>query len=386
MSLKTKITVCLAAAPLVLPLVLPDAAMCADVMFKQAITSELRYDTNAFVRPEGQHQTGDMVLLITPQFNLSTERRGITLTGYYSPSGSIYFNNSELNSISHYASVGMNTQLTQKWSLNASDVFTYSKETLDTSLIGIQTSRANVWSNTANIGTAYSLTDKASVSLSFSDNIFRSDDPSAIRSRTDSASLGLGYNATANTSLNASYGHSNFYFDTPQGTNNIETHSGSAGITHRFPYSLDVSLSGGANYTPSFSKKYDWIASATVKKSFQYSSASLEYSRGITNTSGLTDQLNIHDRYSAVVDYSITRSTDLIIFGDYSQSRSKPVDLVRIKSYSAGIRGKWQMYSWMSMEAGYSHFKQVSDGLIGDDFKRDHFFVSMTITTYEGKI
>lgn len=386
MFLKPGISICLMAASLALPLVLPDTARSAEVILKQSIVTELRYDTNAFVRPEGQTQTGDTVILIMPQFNLSSERHSITLTGLYSPTGSIYFNNPGLNSISHYASAGMDMELSSKWSFSASDVFTYSKETLDTSLIGIQTSRATVWSNAVSVGTAYALTEKTTASLGATDSIFRSNDPASIRSRTDSASLGLGYSATVNTSLNATYGFSNFHFNTPTTSNDIQTQSASVGLSHKFPDSLDVSLSGGANYTPSFSKKYDWIASAAATKTFQQSTVSIEYLRGITNTSGLTDQLNINERYSAVVAYTITPATSVTAFGEYYQSQSKPIDVLRVKSYSAGLRGQWRPYSWMSIDAGYSHFKQVSDGIIGEDFKRDHFFVSLAITTYEGKI
>jgi len=374
------------AAVLSLPLVLPNDAGSTEVIFKQSIVTELRYDTNAFIRPEGQAQTGDTVVLIMPQFNLSTERHGLTLTGLYSPTGSIYFNNPGLNSISHYASAGMDMELSSKWSFSASDVFTYSKEALDTSRIGIQTSRATVWSNAVSLGTSYALTEKASASLGVTDSIFRSDDPASIRSRTDSASLGLGYSATVNTTLNASYGFSIFHFDTPTTSNDIQTQMASVGLSHKFPYSIDVSLSGGANYTPSFSKKYDWIASAAVTKTFQQSTVSLEYLRGVTNTSGLTDQLNINERYSAVIAYAITPATSVTVFGEYYQSKSKPVEIVSVKSYSTGLRGQWRPYSWMSFDAGYSHFEQVSDGAIGEDFKRDHFFLSMTVTTYEGKI
>ncbi len=368
-------------------LLLPEVAMCADVMIKQAIGAALRYDTNAYIRPENQSQISDLILFITPSVEVSTETGRVSLAAFYSPSGSVYFNNTELNNVSHHLNLHMSANLSEKSTLDVNDIFTYSKDPISTTLLGIQMRRETIWSNELSLGLTHAFTQRTSGSIGLSTHYLESDDPATTKSKTDSISLSGRFQATPATSLSASYSSTFFSFKSNEGRNNIVVHSAQLGLTHSFPYKLDFNISGGTSYAPEINNHREWIASTWIEKAFQNSSLHIEYSRRITNTSGLTDQLNINERYSAVMSYSTTKTTSLILNGSYVKNRTLPDSLlVNITSYDVGITEQWRPYPWMSVGLGYSHFQQISTAEIGEDFKSDHFFINLTATTYERKI
>jgi hypothetical protein len=72
--------------------------------------------------------------------------------------------------------------------------------------------------------------------------------------------------------------------------------------------------------------------------------------------------------------------------GNYMRNHSKPDDSLDTKSFTASASGAWQMREWLSFGIGYSHFTQESDGPLGEDVERDHIFVNMNMTTFEGRL
>ena len=360
--------------------------MCAEVMIKQDIGVALRYDTNAYIRPENESQVSDFILSITPSVKASTEVGGVSLAAFYSPSAAVYFNSTGLSNISHNFNLQMGANLSEKTMLSVSDLFTYSNDPISASLLGIQSRRETTWSNDVSIGLSHLFTQRITGSIGASNHYLESDDPKSTKSSMNSMSLSGGFQATPATSLNASYGATLFSFQTNEGRNDIIVHSAQVGITHSFPYELDFNISGGTSYVPEIDNHREWTASTWVEKTFQDSTFHFGYARSITNTSGLTDQLSVNERYSGAITYATTTTTDVSLSGSYVKNRTIPDSLlVDISSYDIGITEYWRPYTWMSLGVGYSHFQQISSSVLGEDFKSDHFFVNFTATTYEGK-
>ena len=364
----------------------PGKAIGSEILLRQAITAELRYDTNANLSGNDQTANSDTVVVFAPQFEVINDRGRITLSALYRPTGYYYLKQPEINTINHYAMASMNTQPSQNTTFELSDVFTYTKESLEASLINVQTGRSGIVSNTVSTGMGYHATENTELSLNMSDNVLDFKDPYATDTRTDSASAGIRYAATERTSLNTTYTYTNFSFKhLGQPGHHLSTQSLSAGITHIFPYDLTVDMSGGAVYAPSITGRYDWVASAGITKTFQHSLFSINYSRSTTNSAGLTDEINLNERYGVRLSHSITDRIEASVSGEYVFNHTKPVAVVDMTSYDVVVSGIWRAKSWLTFGAGYSHFKQISRGTSGIDFKRDHFFVNLTATTFEQK-
>lgn len=359
-----------------------NAAMGASTTLTESISAGFRYDTNARIQPEGEIVDEDYILVISPQLELLQEWERTRLTGAYRLAASYYFMNPDLNNLAHTASVGMNTALSQTTDLSVNDRFAYTKESLEATLTGIERGRASTTSNAFSVSLGHSFTSNTTGTVSLSDTIYRYEGATVNNTRTDTATVGIGYSATYRTSLSASYGFTNIRYNAYGDVTNFTSHSFQAGLGYQPSPSTQLNLSGGFVYTPSITTtKRDWIASVSATKTFEKASFDLGYSRGMTDTSGLVNELNIHETYSARAGYRLSNSFDLAVLGDYSQNHTTPSSTVDLTSYDAGVNGSWRPYSWLTVNAGYTHFEQTSHGLIGSDFKRDNIFVNITATT-----
>ncbi len=354
----------------------------ADVILKSSMTSGLTYDSNAAITTREEGRVDDFIFRVTPQLDLLNERKNATISALYSLSGAFYFDHPELNTISHRASVNAGMSPTPKLGLELNDSFAYTKDALETSPSGVQLERASVMSNTVSAMASYQLTERASASLHASNNITEFSREAATDSRVDTAGVSARYAATPSTFLNGSYSYSNFTFR----SSSTSSHSALLGFTQQFPYELDLSLSAGTSWSPELSDKYNWLAAAALTKRFKNASASLEYARQITDSSGLADRLNVNENYRAALSWSATDSTHVSLNANYSKNRSIPVADIDLSSYSAGLTGAIRLYSWLSLNMGVSHFRQISDGATGGNFIRNQAFINLTATLSEVKL
>ena len=365
---------------------LPDVSRGAGVTLTQSILTDLRYESNSNVAPVGGKPSSDYSLTIAPKIEILEASKSVTLKGFYMPKGYIYLKNRYLDTVSHSAGASVTAELSDKASVYASDLLGFSKDIRDVSLSGIQIGRSDFLDNTFGVGFTYRLTPRTSFDFNLSDSILEIHDSSGtVNNRTDSAAVSGNFAVTEITSIAASYTFSNFFFHSPIDRGEFESHSAMIGISHQFPYSLEVSLFGGAAYLPSVKNQYTAVGSAAIKKLFQKSTLTLEYSRGLINTSGISKFLSIDDRYAFSWNYRITDSIDLGPSVFYSKVTTKPNPEVDLTSYSFGINGHWRPYSWMTVGTNYNHFNQISKGIAGNSYKGDEVLVDFAFTTYEGR-
>lgn len=368
----------------------PENAFAAGTTFRQTILTELRYDTNARIAAEGELNGDDVVLLIVPGFEAINQRNKLTLTGIYRPSGYYYFKQPELNTISHSGTIMAEYAFSPRTSMTAEERITYSKESLESTLTGYQNRRSGILTNTVNLSMNHALTHRTSVTLSASDYLLKFDDPVAVDSRNVSGSMGLNFQATPETQLNSSYNFSRANYDLPGGSSsNQNTHSLNAGFSTRYRETTTLLVSGGAVYaeTPGTGDGFfDWVALAEIRKTFNKYDTNFSYSRRTTSSSGVTDQLTLNDSFSAGLRREINRNVSVNLSGNYMRNHSKPDDSFDTKSFTASASGAWQMRDWLSFGIGYAHFSQVSDGPLGEDLERDHIFVNINMTTFEGRL
>lgn len=368
----------------------PEFADGAGTTLRQTVMTELRYDTNARIASEGALSGDDVVLLLVPGFEAINQRNKLTLTGIYRPSVYYYFKQPELNTISHSGTIAAEYEFSPRTSMRAEERLTYSKESLESTLTGYQNRRSGILTNTVNLSMNHRLTHRTGMTLSASDYVLRFDDPVAVDSRNVSGSMGLNFQATPETQLNGSYNFSRANYDLPGGPSSSQnTHSLNAGFSKRFRETMTLLMSGGAVYaeTPGTGDGFfDWVALAEIRKTFNKYDASFSYSRRTTSSSGVTDQLTLNDSFSAGLRHEISRNVSVSLSGNYTRNHSKPDDSFDTKSFTASASGSWRMREWLTFGMGYAHFTQESDGPLGEDLKRDHIFVNVNMTTFEGRL
>lgn len=365
----------------------PELSAAAGTTLRQSLLTEIRYDSNARIAPEGQTQADDMVFILVPSFEAVNSRGRTTLSANYSPMGYYYLKNSDINTISHDGTISLDYSHSPRSSFHVSDSITYSEESLDTTLIGLQNERSAIFNNIFTIGASHRLTTKTGVALSLSDTIVDFDAPASTDSRTDSASFSLSYQATPETALTGSYSYSYASFERPSNaSSHYETQSIMAGFTSLFRNNLQFSLNGGVVLATSLENQFDWIASTELRKNFQRSSVNFNYARATTSSTGLTDQINLNDRFYAEWNYQFASNKGIKFSGSYTWNHTEPVSLLDTVSVSMGVSGSWRPYDWLSLSTGYTHFEQDSNGPLGEDLTRDHFFINATIATYERRL
>jgi len=357
----------------------------ADVVIKPSIIISEKYDSNIFFRSRDQGVVSDFLTSAGPQIEIGNEQKGFRLAALYRFNSTYYAKHQEFH-LSHNATLTMDKEMSKALLLTVGDSFFYTQDSLEATTTGIQIRRTDITSNTIFINTVYKLTNITSMGVRLSDSILEFEDPTLVDTRTDSAALSGIFMMTANTSATTTYTFTNYSFDRPGSMENVESHSLALGLSHHSSPTLIINLSGGAVYTPSINDSYDWIASAELTKSFQVSSITAGYSRTTSDTSGLTDQLNINETYSLQWNYTLTSSSNISLFGNYIKNYTEPVATVDIISYNAGISGNWRPYSWMTLGLGYIYFQQQAGGSAGADIEREQVFVNISITPVEWRL
>lgn len=348
---------------------------------RPSLTIVESYDSNPYNRNESVKS--DFVTKIIPRIGFQMERIGFDMSAFYKFDSRFYTRNPELNDTSHKANIGMNMEVSKNSSLGFGDTFTFTQESREAVETGIQTQRTDIIYNTVFINAGYTFTPRSSINARLSDSIIEFKDQALIDTRTDSAALTARYKLTPERSLNTTYTYTNFSFDTNA---NIETHSLQLGLADRISPALSFNISSGVVYTPEIDDRYDWTARAGIEKTFQSSSISLGYTHGVTNTSGLSDKINVNDRAYLGWSFFLSRSFNVTVSGSYYKNRSEPETSVDTSSYTAGVDAVWQAYKWMRVGTGYSHFQQWARDSLGEDIKSDQVSVNISIVPTEWRL
>lgn len=356
-------------------------AKAGTLVIKPSLRIDESYDSNAYGLSSGNEE-GALMTSIAPQIEFINEYRELKITGNYTFTSNYNYYNSARNYMTNDSRLGVtwNRQFTERSSLSFSDfasTFYSSTDSLQVTDIGIQVRRAHVISNIASLALSHMLSRLNSVSLTASDSLIKYDDPSSTDTRTDSAGINFGRRLTSLTSANASYTFTNFHFENSM-RDDTHTHSFQLGVSKQFPFDFTLNLSGGAVYFGEIGDKYDWIGQTSLLKSFETSSIGIAYSRGVTTSSGLTDEIIISDSGTLTWSRPLGRTINMALSGAYSQNHSEPSSSLKATSYDTSIRADWRPESWISVGVSYSHFQQWIDGLSARSLSRDKVFVSVT--------
>ncbi len=358
-----------------------------------SVEIEERYDTNFTNDGVSQNPQDTFVTTIAPSLHLNYIRKYFSLDVYYSHNFRYISLASEVSDDGmNRTSLALDVPLSERTSFSVSDVFSFAEEQITTGGLtgveesqtlpgtGVQTERTNTFANTFTLAMNHVFTARTTTGLTLTDYRLTYPGSSLQDARSQSAGLITSHQLTDKTSIEMTYAYTLFIFETVGGgQRNTDTHSLSLGITELISPTLTFNISGGASYTPEFEDDYSAIGQAGFTKEFLQSSLTLDYSRELTNTSGLTDEIGVNDTLLARWHYLVGSTVDFAIFGTYSANKTD-TGSVDTTSYTAGIDSGWRPYLWMSVGIGYSHTQQWVDGTLGEDLSRDQVSVTITAT------
>lgn len=343
---------------------------------KTSITGEFRYDSNANSGGSGE----DYIGLLAPQIGLTNESRNMSLDASYRLTGNYYLKENGRNYIGHLADAGAAIHLSDTTILRAAYNFRSTEESREATLTNIQTSRTRIYSHLGTFSATRMFTPNVSAVISASETLLEFQNPALVDTRTDAAAITVNYRISDNTTVSPGYSFTNMDFDTGE---SIQSHTASVSAAYRYSPTIDLNASTGLIYSTTEDGSTDWQAGAGFVKALPRGSFSVSYARGITNTSGLTDQLNINDTLTAVLSHSLTERLSLGLSTSYSINRTKPESTVDIRSYQAGVSASWQAKNWLAVGARYGYFNQDSRSTSGIDFERNILSVNFIIHPYE---
>ncbi len=370
----------------------PGLAAAGDSTVTLSMMTGAMYDTNVELVPESMHHEcfrldaskcgGDYVLTLSPRIDLMNEQKNYSLDFQYSPTGYAYLGHPNLDYVSQLASAAVTGAISPRTRFFLRDTYTYTMESLLATTTGIQTARGAIVSNVAAVGGDHDATAKSNVAVSASDAEVWYRFPGTVSSRTDNAAVTDSYKMTDNLSVRGTYSFMNIYFDSGSNTN-IQNHTVSAGFTYSATPTVVLDVSAGAFYSPDIGQ-YNWVGSASISKTFQASTWTASYSRGVVPT-GLVAEEAINQTYTLAWTYSMTSDFDIGVSGDYAKNKTIPQTVLDVTSYDARLGGTWRINSWATLAAGVTHFDQWSKGgtLAGEAFSRSTIFANLTLIPLE---
>ena len=351
-------------------------AVAADIIFKPSIEVEESYDSNPTLGSV-QNAKEDYITSVMPKIEFYLQEKVLSLNCSYGLNSRYYSNKPGLNYVSHSGNVAIKMDISERTSLSLSDSLSYTKDSREADDIGIQTNQTGIFSNTVLLGLNQRLNKLTTITLRGSDSFSKFDDTGFIDSRTDSAGVDVIRELTPFRSVNASYTYTNFVFENSV-QNSSNANSFQLGILERLTKDISLNLAGGTVYSSDFGSKYDWSAQTSLSKKSEKSVISIGYSRGVTTSSGLTDEINISDRGTMVWSQTLNKNLNAILSGVYSENHTEPTSSVKLKSYDAAIRTDWTPDPLIRIGIGYSRFQQWAEGPLGNDYTRDIVSVSVT--------
>jgi hypothetical protein len=363
----------------------PTAAL-SDILISPSITITESYNSNPLSRSTDQHVDDDYITTVSPKIRLKNKKKGYSLDMSYQMSSTYYREEPANNDISHRATAGIRARITKRTSVNLQDAFTATKDTLSATDEGIQTARDDITYNRVSLNIDHALSPETSITLGAALSRSDFDNPALFDTRRESASIGATYRLSEKRSTTTTYTFSNYLSDTAGRTDHNETHTLKVGLKEDLSATLALNLSGGLVYTPSISEDYDWIATAKLAKSLKNLSATIGYTRSISNFSGLSRDINVNDRVNIGLNHSLSESIGLALSGGITKSHSKPSGTIDLDSYSADLSVSWQPYPWIATAIGYSFFKQSSGNATTFNIDRERAYLSLTLTPHQWRL
>ncbi len=379
------------------------------------------YDDN--INLERENENPDYITTVTPSFDLHvvSERDNIAIR--YSPSIVRYKEEDQNNTVRHYGTLSLNTELSARLTFAITDTYLKTEEPIEETegIIGLRRTRNSYQRNTGRASMTYAFGPENTLTFGYDHRLLENKDV-ALDDGTvfdPFADLTCWFNNKNGIELNARYTLANFtrddntppaddysgkaaglrylYRSTPQTTVSIgynmtrrefdgdsedyDIHDGSLGITHAFSLqtSLDLSVGyfvqknefsdneGGYTYDLSLNRTFE-RGSLTISGTGGWNEAYLESERR-----GLTEYQGVASRFEYRVAESLTNSAGI----SYRQDKDSLDRRSKIIGVNYGWR--WMFSRYLSLSVDYS-CQTRNDDLDIDDYHVNRVMMTLTAT------
>ncbi len=334
-----------------------------------------RYVSNPAFAEKGSEGEADYITVISPGLSLNITKPTLSVTGSYGLDINRYARRHELDKITHLANITISKSYSQKTDYSLSDRFAFTPDSVMAGETGVLVERTDIYSNNISLSVNHILNPVWSLRFLISDNATDFDDPALVDSRRDSLSTGITYKFTPKVSITTAYTLNRFSLNRDERV--VVTHELTTGVNYAISSSLSLSASGGVSYNAE-TEDFDFVTAGDMNIGFTRktptASMSLTYNRGISTTTGLSEETSTSQSIRLSLNKTLTRALSFSLNGDVTDTKSDISSDVDIISYNVSASGTYIVNTWLALSLGYAHYRQWSDGTKGKDIERDTGF------------
>jgi len=360
----------------------------ADTRLSSYLIINERFETNPLFTVKGA-QNDDFVTTVTPNISLTQSWRKLTLSALYRAGIESFAESEENNQVAHFGSVSIHATLTPNTSLRAGDDISQSTNVLDIAAIAaqnIQIARTSTIYNHLYAGVKHKTTKKLELDILAEDTDIEFSDPTQVDTRAESATADFNYVLTKTWKAGTKYQYERFSFNR-EDAGNASLQFLSLYLTGTpFP-TITLALSSGGVYSSDLASNANWTAKGSISKKFKRVTFVTDYSRDITQSVGLTNDVTISNVVTTNINTTLTKRLRIILTGSYGKSRSERNSTLDTKYYSGSLRGEYDLLTWLEVSGGYSYYRQIAaQSSVASDILNHSFFLNFKVTPREFKL
>ncbi len=243
---------------------------------------------------------------------------------------------------------------------------------------GILTRRNESIRNLACVYLHQPLTEKILFNAQYRNGIKRFEDPSLTDTTRHEVSAGINYEIASWSIPSLVYDYQAVDFETKQ----AQVHSVIFGYSHAMSPISSAVLSLGAAYPREGDtgyRKTQIIGTFGLQRLMEDGELRVLYSRQVGTSGGFSKELAISNRVSVSLNRNMTQKLTATLIGEYALNKSIVGGAIDIHSFGVLAGAHYRVNPWLSLDVGYSHYGQVSDGSVGTDVVRNQALVSLTV-------
>ena len=328
------------------------------------------FDDNVALAAENEER--DLVTTFSPAVRVTRHGERVTFSARYQTNVALYSRRQNFNNISHTGQTNLTVTelglgIFQHAQLDISEAFTYTERLIDfpaegeaVGNEGVITEPNDTWRNRASATLTLPFTTGLSGVVSYTNGITIFKDSALIDTINHNMRVSLQDQLTDRTAVSATYSFQLFDFDGERQVN----HALSTGITSTLTPTLEANLSVGATYRPE-TRRTDVIGAASATKQFQYTQASVSYSRQTSSGGGMFQEPVISQSVALRLVRAMGDRATARLSGSYRDSRSTGTESNGLRGFQIGAAVDYDVTQWLRATTAYGHMAQQATGASG---------------------
>ncbi|MDY6971062.1 MAG: outer membrane beta-barrel protein [Thermodesulfobacteriota bacterium] len=343
----------------------PDAK-AGEVEFGFSTSLSERYEDNIDLEEEDLEDE-DYITSFTPNLSLSYVTPSTDFHLIYNPAIEFYAKNSDENEVRQNGNLDLNSQLTPRLRLTATDVLSFTpgqdiagEEEFEERGRRSRSYASDRLSNVFNTTLSYQILQctslRGGVSHSF-DNYDRSEQSDSYEYGFD---FGFDHQLTGKDTLFGKYRYRVMRYDKSE-ENDTDVQSVTVGETHQFPRALLLTISGGVSWVDEDNedRETDWNCHVSLRKDFRTGSLNLSFDREFSASSGDGDTTVINT-YNVTGIKELSRHLTGTLSAFFAAEESASGDEVDTEDWGMNLGSTYQFSRKLSGTLSCSFVRQNS--------------------------